>query len=130
MIRTVNLETAKKLKDAGFKQDTQYYWKINPFNDEWYITSLRMDKRFAAFSAPTTDELLEELPACVVKEIASKHDVNCWLQIDKIGDSEYYVGYVHSQNVLYDLFNESLPEALSQMWLFLKKEGLLNGQSV
>lgn len=133
-MKTVSLETSKLLKEKGFRQDTQWYWIEEHQFNQHKIYSIELLCQLSSselihksFAAPTTDELLEELPCVIVKEQEPKKDVNCWLQIDKTGDTEYLVRYVHSQSELCSYNGESLPEALAQMWLWLKSEGLLEG---
>lgn len=89
IIQTVSLKTAKELKEAGFKQKTIYFWMVNPrpisertkSEMEAFLTIEGESRNFKdeRCSAPTTDEILMELPV----------------------------------------------EALAQMWLWLKKGGLL-----
>lgn len=125
MIRVVNLETAKLLKEAGFPQanlsnysnESAYGSRVDHFSHPDAITSVAM---------PTADELLEELPAVVVTHvIEEEYDVCCWLQIDKNGEKEWMIRYEYSQGRLHQVYTENLCEALAQMWLHLKKEGLL-----
>lgn len=132
MIKTVSLDTARKLKESGFRQDTEYSWAESSSVMDSHLVH---KSNFAAcivkdwFSAPTTDELIEELPACIVKEQEPKKDVNCWLEIEKTYADEYIVAYRHSQSELYEVINQSLPESLASMYLWLKSQGLLtNGK--
>ena len=135
-IKTTSLETSKALKEAGFRQDSVWYW----IQYEDHTAALQIDGHCQgqecyipadwkltgyAIAALTTDELLEELPFVIVKENTPKHDVNCWLQIEKTDDKEYIVHYSHSQSDLHEVARESLPEALAQMWLWLRKENLV-----
>lgn len=113
-INTVSLQTAKALKTAGFNQNSDFAYSCNHFDEAMainkgdaysvhYKPSYRRD-----FAAPTTDELLEELIAGIQ---ITKHAK--LYRVVKGGRSSY--GFT----------NESLPEALAEMWMWLKKEGLL-----
>lgn len=99
MIKTVSLDTAKLLKEARFPQMCQYGEPVTKKGVH------------EVFDKPTTDELLEELPYAI--------------NINK-GPFEYRVSYhivARVDNI--NFLDKSLPEALAQMWLFLKKENLL-----
>ncbi len=120
MIKTVSLETAKALKDAGFRQDNMAYYYPGelscfkgPVSMEWGIES-GLNSHFK-YAAPTTDELLEELP-----EIVKDQRLN----ISKERNL-YFVSYEYEDNLLQCFHRKSLPEALAQMWLHLKKESLI-----
>lgn len=81
MIKTVTLETAKKLKEAGFPQETEFYWNDaheNRLSDgswdkiparllaknHYYGTSPNDD----FYAAPTAEEVLDELPMKIFLE--------------------------------------------------------------
>lgn len=123
MIKTVSLETAKLLKENGFRQDTHFFW-ANPHNKYslWTKTDVYSwgyehtiqdwidESNPVLYAAPTTDELLEKLPPD--------------LMIREAFNLRYEVGHVNINDG--KLFgHEYLPEALAQMWLYHKKEGLL-----
>lgn len=128
MTRTVSLETAKQLKEAGFSQDSPFNWveyssEYMPkvFFSEYGLDTVRYIK---ICSAPTTDELLEELPITI--PYFDKQG-NLGMCKHEKGYSVYYeVENDYEKSSIFNVFvNESLPEALAQMWLWLKKEGLL-----
>ena len=116
-MKTTSLETSKLLKEEEFPQPQDrehYFWSCDSFNEKsptakftlHYHPIYRSD-----YFSPTTDELLEELPYAI--------------NINK-GSFEYRVSYhivARVDNV--NFFNKSLPEALAQMWLWLKKEKLI-----
>ena len=119
MIQTVSLETAKLLKEAGFRQDTEMFWYPNPNGTTWdYILVTKDFKRVSGgliyTAAPTTDELLEELPSRL-------NEHSGVLLIFKETDA-YEVCYGGHDN---RFINVSLPEALAQCWLWLRKEKLI-----
>jgi len=135
MIRTVSLETAKLLKENGFRQDSYHFyypilehevrmvkepyeravsfptgktlrWELAMGYEEDYCGN-DVDK----IAAPTTDEFLEELPAgtSIRKQFSLGFEV--------------WNPYIKSGRLF---INESLPEALAQCWIYLKKEGFLD----
>lgn len=114
MIKTVSLETAKLLKENGFRQDTEKVWLKLGAQDGFCLA----DKDFLDihygnewYAAPTTDELLEELPDGV-RIYKSQGEFNIFLT-----------------NAMPPFISHKiLPEALSILWLYLKKE-VLNGRS-
>jgi hypothetical protein len=139
MIKTVSLETAKALKEAGFNKNTAFYWKpvrgasrtlplpIFRWELENYTNCDAED-----YAAPTTDELLEALPKVrSLKTDNVEGDGGCLdynLQIKFRREGDYiYVGYVSGSGIRSggEQENKSLVEALAQMWLWLRKEGLI-----
>jgi len=123
-VKTVSLETAKLLKEAGFRQEGGWYWtqhKVDTKNCILNLGKFNPDGCFHNFYAPTTDELLEELPYRINYQ-------SHWgyLSIDKTNTPEYIVGYRgEGHKTLWAKEIGTLPEALARMWLWLKKEGLL-----
>ncbi len=140
MIKTTSLKTAKLLKEAGFTTNdghTEMYWVntctkgwcLCPVNEEILATDGWLaEEPHNCFSAPTTDELLEELP----KQIVNKDGMAQWLKIKPIGN-DWMVVYDPVDEGCTDNFiwcgetKTLLCEALAKMWLWLKKEGLLKG---
>lgn len=131
MIPTVSLTTARALKEAGYDKETLFNWQNAESTDDygyhkdlWCLTKTDeiWNEKYQRISAPCSDEILEELP----EHIPSGHRLVV-LKIEK----EYCVAYqaLIPMSGLYthvEYCNESLPEALAAMWLYLKKEGLLN----
>lgn len=115
MIKIVSLETAKLLKEAGFRQDTSNYHEVL-LNGNSILTShpLQYNENYAS---PTTDELLEELPDFIIR-----NNYRASLKILKdIGG--FAVTYQSTREDVQMCCNESLCEALAQMWLCLKTQG-------
>ena len=115
MIKTATLQTAKLLKESGFKQDTYFVHYLNKHEDTAINTvSDRIfypSEYWDEFPSPTTDELLEELPYAI--------------NINK-GPFEYRVSYhivARVDNISF--LDKSLSEALAKMYLWLKKEKLI-----
>lgn len=112
MIHKVSLETAKLLKENGFRKECHFGYcdgelECNPSPTEWPIY------------APTTDELLEELPWHT--QIYKGTDGNLGQYICHL-DARSVIGQKETKW----FYHKDLCEALAQMWLYLKKEGLLN----
>lgn len=121
MLTTTSLETSKLLKENGFRQDSDYSWaeSSSVMSDRLVHKNALASCRVKDwYSAPTTDELLEWLPANI-KTYS--------LQIIKTPNGFHvsYTDFDYSLDMLYEGLNGSLPEALAQMWLGLKKEELL-----
>jgi hypothetical protein len=122
-MKTLTLETAKKLKEAGFPQESYFVWQYK--YDSWdggtediKLTNTRAedesyqqnDSRVSYlkyFAAPTAEEVLEQLP-------------------------EYYA--LHRQQNFFRCFGgenihhedgENGAEAAAKMWLYLKEHELL-----
>ncbi len=137
MIQTVSLETAKALEDAGFNHET--YFMYGTWNGEMVLESKKTFYRHKGpdntdqhcISAPTTDEILEDLPAYI--EI--KKNMVTYLRIELIAhDRSFRVQYqrkfdegskTSDRIPVNPICERLLSEALAQMWLWLKKEGLL-----
>lgn len=127
MIRTVSLETARLLKENGFKQGIEgeriLYWVIYEglpselVGSFWSLSKGCKEKYYA----PTSDELLNDLPWRI------NYEKECLYLTIKKGINDYGLGYRPELRPFNRIkfFNESLPEGLSQMWLWLKKEGLI-----
>lgn len=127
MIKTTTIETSKLLKEAGFRQDTEYQYKRsrNAESMEYFLDNVKLDKKYSdkfnmdILPSPTTDELLEELPC----EGGKYQD---WLNISKLdGGRGFSCVYGYPEYSSEEFVNKSLPEALAAMWLWLKKEGLI-----
>lgn len=125
MIHTVTLETAKLLKENGFPQITDLFWTdIDGISQVTEMRGIIHDD----FAAPTSDEILEELPSFLT--------INTGAQFDLIIRKDLYVYTVSYQHPSTDIYvfdnklfvNKSLSDTLAQMWLWLKKEGLLGGR--
>ena len=120
----VSLELAKELKENGFKQDCLFEYQMAKggiFN----VTNLMMSGQniqgiiVDRFSAPTVSELGEELP----DEINS-----LFLKIIKMDKERwevYYQDYA-KENIIVCGSAKSFANAMAKMWLYLKKEGLLD----
>lgn len=130
MIKTTSLELSKQLKEAGFLQDTGWFYIASdtsegyelyfkcPNNEYWFnpereaVYHLYISDIIAA---PTAEEILERLP----------------IQIEKIGFisilkfQTWWVGYGQGSNEYVHKDNEVLAEAAGKMYLYLEKNNLL-----
>ena len=122
MIKTVSLQTAKLLKEEGFPQETALFYRVDEFGNVFERNAnedpLKMQKVLGTniyYAKHTTDELLEELPDDIITiyKVNYGYQVSCDVhQIEK------------------KIYDKCLPEALAQMWLYLKKSNLLSGREV
>lgn len=126
MIKTVTLQTAKKLKEAGFPQKGDYWWS-NVLQDKFDLSSeqtwqcghgkyfhVDFENEEVNIAAPTAEEVLELLP----RKIAQRE----WIRILRGShDRLWHITYGHHRKVR----DESLAEASAKMWLYLKKNNLL-----
>jgi len=113
----VSLEMAKKLKEVGWKKNTEFLWKrhslsgnfTDPREYEYKIMHLEgfsISKNDNIYPAPLAAEILEELQNYL---ITIETDIENYRVIFD-GDS-------------YEEFNdESLCDALAKMWIYLKNK--------
>lgn len=130
MIRTVSLQTARVLKEAGFGQKAELFWAIYKTRGRtpvlYHDTVADAYDVGETFAAPTSDELLEELrkvkydsmgfPALQIIWALGKwhvHYRNPPTEWSKNGSQEVGI-------------DNELPESLAKMWIWIKKEGILN----
>jgi hypothetical protein len=147
MIKTVTLETAKALKEAGYPQNTQFVYsgfKQNypisiGYKGNGYIAVTQVDENRndiglnvlpdseyeVIIAAPTAEEILEQLPFFIKTKENQIYYLS--IKITMKGDRKQYLveylGYVWG--IKQDNGLELLAEAAAKMWLYLKKEGLL-----
>jgi len=123
----VSLEIAKQLKEAGFKKETEFWWVMPNFldtNKEFRIAlkdnavyqalnfgGLLKEQIIAFYPAPLATEILEELP---VGYYATR-------LLDK--DDKFYKCI--NSDFTKDFNGDNLADALAKMWLYLKKEKII-----
>lgn len=100
MIKTVSLETAKLLKEAGFRQDTYWHFVRNLVSGDFPLC-INCQGIVNAIASPTTDELLECLNNDdLIYKYLESNDMDgtdlIWLMRD--------------------------PNRLAEAWLWIKKE--------
>jgi len=122
----VSLEMAEKLKEAGYPQENGlFYWvcrrarKYSNEKDCWYILEYSHTSNFKGdniYAAPTASELLGKMG-------------NLSINIQDVGIRGRYCigGYSLDDPMMYlPLFKRNnLSDALAQMWIHLKENGLL-----
>jgi hypothetical protein len=125
---TTSSELSKELKENGFKQNS-FFWWTNELDSEsgGFINELINIHAFEYdklndISAPTAEELLEELPEIVWKK-EKIYKIPYRLIIHK--GEKYYVNYEADKSLHKGFLEEKLCNALAKMWLYLKKKGLL-----
>jgi hypothetical protein len=126
----VNLEIAKQLKDADWKKETEYWWIKSSVENEGFLFvnhkeflefmkwhgKIRDKNKW--FSAPLSDEILEELPlGFVIERFKNKKGIeySCWWY--EKGEERNRKGTIASDNFL--------PNALAKMYCYLRKKGLI-----
>lgn len=108
----VSLETARKLKDAGFPQNTYFNWCEHSKEVHIWDCPHKDDP-----AAPTTNELLAALPQRIDH---SDNPAGFDFELEKRG-SEYAVAYGSQKGWLHKTIG-TLPEALAQLWLKVKSK--------
>ena len=112
-------DTGKETKEEGLIPDFVHCKTPNAYKNYKEIASGCINK-ILVYSAPTTDEILKELP----------HEINgFWLVITPVGKG-HEVGYWEHSNCddekrFKHYFDEKLSNALSNLWSYLKKEGYI-----
>lgn len=128
-----SLEMSKKLVEAGWKKDTEFWWvdmgDYRQKGNEWYkprwtlvdsvcVSARRYNTKNnkipdEQYPAPLATEILEEL---------HNIDIEIFSRVDFVGCLYYY----NSGNNKSDEFvDKSLPNALAQMYCYLKKEKII-----
>jgi hypothetical protein len=112
---TTSLDISRQLKEAGWKKETEFWWYVSSLGGKPNLvpkSNLSVNKKLVKlYSAPLATEILEELPMGlhIIKGISYI-------------DGKFQVFTIDEEQSEPD---ESLPNALAKMWLYLKKEGLL-----
>lgn len=123
-MKTVSLELAKQLKEAGYPQIGHFIyrrcrrWDGKKDVDYWVLMEKFEKSRIDDYLSPTADEILERLPTSI--EYLGKV---CYLHID----AQFERWYVHYADEIHftGQENENLTNLLARLWLYLKKEKLI-----
>ena len=116
----VSLEIAKKLVEAEWKKETEFWWQEYNIDKSVYLLSFTQCKGFVPkdsvskyYPAPLSDEILKNLINIqgFVMPYYSPSEKD-W--IENRGGNR-----IHSN---------TLPNALAKMWIFLKSNNLLEGR--
>lgn len=111
----VSLETAKKLKAAGFPQKTALLW-AHPTraNVEWHVSQYAGLHRGQTIAAPTAQEIADQLPAAI-------KDADLLMSVVKQESGSHWASYEKSAGGDYSFFADTMAEALAQLWLKLQE---------
>lgn len=141
----LTLETAKKLKEAGWSKETENnYWSKNSYCPnhprgqgclscedtdliflEWLVSGEELESNsrhvyIKAYPCPSLEELLAEMP----DDIDTDDDDNLDFNMYKV-NKDYRFCFVDSLlNEHYYALHPDPAEAVAQLWLKLKQEGL------
>ena len=119
-----DLETSKRLKELGFKAETNFYWIITAI-DEWnknqwniiYFKDRVMAKYEPTVPAYTLEQILSELP-----DIIEVNNSIYYLMISK--NSIYY--FSHSKLEVFANYQENnLSTAAAKLWIKLKEDKII-----
>jgi hypothetical protein len=148
----VSLEIAKKLKEAGWDKKTNFIYAVDNL---WYTTNMNGIAKNGAclshenlvllddkFSAPITEEILEELPIFLLtgSQPLQKQDINSLfmmkhyyydykkrirenLNSELFYTDEWEVGYRNYYE--YNQISKVLADALALLWVKLKEHNLI-----
>ena len=123
----ITVGTAKQLKSAGWNKETkEYYYEYETGEASTCVNDGKSISNYAFnFPKPSTDELLVELPYKIYDN-KEYHAVFYFI----FGKTEkYYKARYGDNEGLYmdwlDTEDKVSSEVLAQLWLKLKKEGLL-----
>lgn len=133
--KVVTLETAKKLKEAGFPQDTERWWfphrEMGTSNlTEWKLLLNRAGSA-ESLAAPDAQEIGELLPFVIGSpDPTSKMILRMTVGGSPNGKRTYSVGYVDVEignEGKYAKFfgHENEAEARAACWLYLKQQGII-----
>ena len=131
-----DFEWSKKLKEKGFPQNNYACVHIN--NDMWcprnHLLNHSLKEKIWDYwiSAPTSEELLRELP----KKLKGYDRYLRIGYVSNIEDKELNIPYVSYTNVekkktnecYFDIDNKKLCNALARCWIYLKDSNLLKEQ--
>ncbi len=128
----VDLKIAKELKENGYNQISEFYHRIQKDNIGEFTDFSNANEKsdhmifIDAYSAPTSDEILKELPSNFI------YDGNhYWLTIIKDNENNYQAYYEKTiedgfkSKMLFRIINKKSSNCLSLTWLYLKKEGYI-----
>jgi len=118
----VSLELAKELKEAGYKQDSLFWWNfyspgamdeelVRTAYGRYKLENIGQDSE-ESIAAPTASELLEQLP----KDIAFYH----W----RWESGQYNFGFENDNGGEENFGEDTLVDAIAKCWLYtIKRAG-------
>lgn len=108
----VSLETAKRLKAAGFPQYSSAVEFWNDMAGAWHIRQSVRNPVATILAAPTAQELADELPECVEHEFPNDLVISRQSPL-------YFVSYEHADDDIVFAADKNLAEALAFLYLKL-----------
>lgn len=116
----VTIETAKKLRAAGFPQKTYFNWRKYIEGGEYDVGD--EDSHMSSVwpilaAAPTAQEIANQLPATI-----QRHGYRVDFNISKFNDSGYVVAYGDVLCTMEHSGSYNLAEALGLIWLALHEK--------
>lgn len=134
--KVVSLETAKRLKEAGWPQDiNEKVWFEDSGGFGLFTRGVAPRKKGDVFSAPDVSDLLEVLPKIIHCPERDKNWPKGSLIIRSVKDcreiysGDWVVGYENGPDgTTFDELtgeHDSLAEALASLWLILKENKIL-----
>lgn len=146
MTKTTNYEISKKLKEAGFEADADYYWvesKEGIVCVNAYVFSDYMIEGKKLCEAYDLETLLDALPDSIQYK---KYKSSDWYYLflrapSRFSETNKTLGYYNECSEYMDNFmmgredgifevsklspNESLADTAGRMWLMLKEKGII-----
>lgn len=136
-----SLELCKQLKEAGYKQEGNFWWIKLVLSKDYilcygykdYFISIEGNSYIIAqieeiVVAPLASELMERLPSHIYIHDDKTHDLRdrkeYILRILKL-EKGYDVGYVGKPYALHCEQDDTLPSCLAKMYIYLRKEKLI-----
>jgi hypothetical protein len=132
-MKKTSYETSKKLAEAGFKAETEFYWvKWNEGEPELVHEKEQTPALIEKVGAWDLETILEALPKNIItypdEKITEQPIEKLRLEMDEIGyyfsDKDDY-GRDNCFTYLHREESESLADCAAKMWLKLKKENLI-----
>ena len=129
-MKTTSYEISKKLKEAGFEADADYYWVEGIICVNAYVFSDYMTGGKKLCNSYDLETLLDALPSVIERkgwgnDIYFKMNKNgfCYENSCSCDSSEYcpLETYYHIDRQK----NESLADTAGKMWLLLKEKGMV-----
>lgn len=119
---TVSLDYAKKLRDAGWIEETYFVYFNERLRPKYETQGIMLTKVPSIIPAPTAEEILRELPEMYQSLIIGKANGKWRLMpFDAVSNKDSKIG-----NIRMDKFDEdTLANAAAAMWIHLKENDLL-----
>lgn len=141
-MKTTSYEISKKLKEAGFEAEPEYYW--HEINDKIKLHHVAR-AGFGDIKSYDLETIIDDLPDSITRKYKSKEDgevrefeerliiekeeirYSCD-DIENADDANrFYQEYGYMQDIsIFKKFNDkSLADTAGRMWLLLKEKGLV-----